>query len=473
MPIWLVFAVSVALLICGYIFYGALVERIFGIDPQRPTPAKEHADGRDYVEMPLWKVFLVQLLNIAGLGPIFGPLLGALYGPVALLWIVAGCIFGGAVHDYMCGMLSVRNQGKSLPNICGEYLGKNFQHVMVGVCVLVLILTGMVFVTGPAALLDEITSYSMSFWLTVIFGYYFISTVLPIDKLIGKIYPFFGALLIIMAVSLLGALILSPQLGTIPASFWTSSHPSGESAWPVAFITIACGALSGFHSTQSPLMSRCLANEKYGRFTFYGAMIGEGIIAMIWVLLGIAFYNNGFADVYNWSNAASVTHSLSKELLGSAGSILAMLGVVILPVSSGDTAFRSTRLIIADAFNIDQSSAKNCLMIAVPLFATSLLCELIGFEHLWRYFGWANQTLAAIVLWMSTVYLRQQGKNCLIALVPAMFITVVVGTFLFNNALMPFRLPLTTSTILSMLLTYIFTVKAWALEPKAKIAADK
>ena len=471
MPIWLVFCSAAALLILGYVFYGALVSRIFGVDENRATPVQEMADGRDYIELPNWKVFLIQLLNIAGLGPIFGPLLGALYGPPALFWIVFGCIFGGAVHDYMSGMLSVRHQGKSIPNICGIYMGSAVKNFMVVFCLLVLILTGMVFVTGPADLLNELFGHGRGLWLCIIFAYYFLATILPIDKIIGRFYPFFGALLVFMAISLLLALFLNPQLNSIPAAYWTSSHPSGASAWPLVFITIACGAVSGFHSTQSPLMSRCLSNEKYGRQTFYGAMIAEGLIAMVWVLLGTAFYYNGNTD-FNWSNAASVTHRIASSLLGTFGSVLAMLGVVVLPITSGDTAFRSARLIIADAFNIDQKTIAKCLAIAAPLFATGFICNLIGFDTLWKYFGWSNQTLATIVLWLGAVYLRKHGSSGLIAIIPAMFMTSVIGTFALNHKLMHLCLPLGISTLLSAVLALIILVLVWRCRPSEDSSAE-
>ncbi|MDO5295414.1 MAG: carbon starvation protein A [bacterium] len=470
MPIWLVFCIAATLLVLGYVFYGSLVSRIFGVDEKRATPVQELADGRDYIELPNWKVFLIQLLNIAGMGPIFGPLLGALYGPAALFWIVFGCIFAGAVHDYLSGMLSVRNQGKSIPNICGKYMGSVMKNAMVVFCLLVLVLTGMVFVTGPADLLNELFGQGRGWWLIIIFAYFFLATILPIDKLIGRFYPIFGGLLIFMAVSLLLALFLDDRFSTIPNSYWTSSHPSGASAWPLVFITIACGAVSGFHSTQSPLMSRCLANEKYGRQTFYGAMIAEGLIAMVWVLLGTSFYNNGY-DGLNWSNAASVTHKIASTLLGSFGSAIAMLGVIILPITSGDTAFRSARLIVADAFNIEQKSIAKCLAIAVPLFATGFICNVIGFDTLWKYFGWSNQTLATIVLWLGAVYLRKNGNSGLIASIPAMFMTTVVGTFALNNKLMALCLPLGLSTLLSAALALLFQALTWRCRPTAENTA--
>ncbi len=462
MPVWCLFVLCTALLILGYIFYGALIDRVFGVKPDQPTPVQELADGRDYIEMPTWKVFLIQLLDIAGLGPIFGPLLGALYGPIAMVWIVFGCIFGGAVHDYLSGMLSVRHQGKSIPNICGIYMGRAAEIAMTLFCIIVLVFTGIVFVNGPAGLLHLTVGNTVAFWTAVIFLYYFTATILPIDKIIGKIYPLFGGLLIFMAVSLIIALLCNPQYNTLPESFWTSSHPQGLPAWPLVFITIACGAVSGFHSTQSPLMSRCLSNEKYGRFTFYGAMISEGIIAMVWVLLGISFFHNGDSSlVAEWKNSAVVAHHISTALLGKFGSVLAMLGVIILPITSGDTAFRSVRLIIADQLNFSQDTAGKCLAIAIPLFIVGFITGQTDFSNIWRYFGWSNQTLATIVLWMGTVYLKKHGKNVLIALVPAFFMTMVIGTDFFYDELMHIQLPLLTSTIISFVIAIVFSVLIW------------
>lgn len=468
-PIWIVFCIAATMLIVGYCVYGALVARIFGANSSLETPVKEMADGQDYIELSEKKIFLIQLLNIAGLGPVFGPLLGALYGPIALFWIVIGCIFAGAVHDYFSGMLSVRHRGLSLPNICGIYLGKITQYLMIVFCVIVLLLTGMVFVAGPAGLLSTLSGESKELWMIVIFIYYFFATILPIDKIIGKAYPIFGALLIFMAISFLLGMFFTPGLNTIPVSYWTSSHPSGQSAWPLVFITIACGAISGFHSTQSPLMSRCLSNEKYGHSVFYGAMIAEGLIAMVWVLLGISFYNNGYAS-WDWSNTAVVAHSMASTLLGKIGGIIAMLGIIILPITSGDTAFRSARLIIADGFGIEQKSILKCLAVAIPLFVLGYICSQIGFDKLWKYFGWANQTLAAIVLWLSVVYLRKNGNSGLIAIVPAVFITTVIATFLFNNELMHIGLDLKISTLIAFAIsTALLCLTLYCISSKAGV----
>ena len=356
MPSWMYFVLALAGLLAGYCVYGAIVEKVFGPDPNRPTPACKMPDGVDYVEMSPSKVFLIQLLNIAGLGPVFGPILGALYGPIALLWVVIGCVFAGAVHDYFSGMLSVRYNGKSVPDIVGYNLGDLIKKLMRVFAVVLLILVGVVFVAGPAGLLSQLTGMHSMLFVAIIFAYYFLATILPVDKIIGRVYPFFAVLLVFMAVGLLGALAFKGY--TFYSNIeWTMHSPSGLPAWPLVFITIACGACSGFHATQSPLMARCINNEKHGRKIFYGAMIAEGVIGLIWVTLGMSFYSDTAAlaaALGPKGNAALVVNNISVELLGVFGGALAVLGVVVLPVTSGDTAFRAARLTIADAIGYDQ-----------------------------------------------------------------------------------------------------------------------
>jgi carbon starvation protein CstA len=444
------FFLCVALLIAGYFTYGAIVDRIFGADPNRLTPARTMADGVDYVEMSPRKLFLVQLLNIAGLGPIFGPILGALYGPSALLWIVIGSIFGGAVHDYFSGMLSVRNNGKSIPDVVGQELGNGFKQFMRLFSIVLLLLVGVVFVLGPAKLLGSLTGWAVPVWVGIIFVYYFLATILPIDKIIGRIYPVFGAVLIFMAVGLTGALIFKGY-NFYPELTLANLHPKSLPLWPLMFITIACGAISGFHATQSPMMARCMANEKYGRPVFYGAMIGEGIIALIWATLGMSFYNGSAAlgAALAKGGPSSVVNEISTTLLGPVGGILAIIGVVILPITSGDTAFRSARLIIADFLKMQQKATFKRLYLAVPLFVVGFLISRGNFDVIWRYFGWANQTLATVVLWASAAYLIKQAKLHWIATIPATFMTAVATTYLAYDKI-GFGLSLTLSTFIGI-----------------------
>ncbi len=446
----LLFFSCVAALIGGYFVYGKLVDRVFGPNPNLPTPATTMNDGVDYVEMSPKKIFLVQLLNIAGLGPIFGPILGALYGPSALIWIVIGCIFAGAVHDYFSGMLSIRHEGRSIPDVVGKELGVGFKQFMRLFSIVLLLLVGVVFVLGPAKLLGNLTGLAVPAWVAIIFGYYFLATILPVDKIIGRIYPFFGAVLIFMAVGLTAALIFQGY-SFFPEMTFSNLHPKELPLWPLMFITIACGAISGFHATQSPLMARCVSNEKHGRPLFYGAMIGEGVIALIWATLGMSFYQGSTALGAALGNGgpAGVVNEISTTLLGPLGGLLAIIGVVILPISSGDTAFRSARLIIADFINLPQKAVGKRLLLAVPLFVIGFLVSRGDFAVIWRYFGWANQTLATIVLWAAAAYLIKQAKLHWICTVPATFMTAVATTYIFFDKI-GFGLPLPTATLIGI-----------------------
>lgn len=442
MPSYVYFFVSVAALVGGYLVYSKVVERLFGMDDCRATPSCTMTDGVDYVKMAPGKIFLIQLLNIAGLGPVFGPILGALYGPWALVWIVLGSIFAGGVHDYFSGMLSVRYGGKSVPDIVGYNLGNGFKQFMRGFSVLVLVLVGVVFVSGPARLLADITPISLTFWIGVIFIYYFLATILPVDKIIGRIYPLFALILVIMAVGLISGLLFKGY-DFYPSAHFVNQNPEGLPIWPLLFITIACGAISGFHATQSPMMARCIPNESCGRHIFYGAMIAEGVIALIWATLGMSFYQTPEAlqAALAAGGPGKVVNDVSLSLLGPAGGVLAILGVVILPVTSGDTAFRSARLTIADILEYSQKSRSGRLLIAVPLFVIGGIISLVNFELIWRYFGWANQTLATIVLWASAAYLVRR-RNChWIASLPATFMTAVCASYL-AYAPIGFNLPL-------------------------------
>jgi carbon starvation protein CstA len=442
----IIFFVSVAALILGYLIYGALVNRIFGPDPEREPPAIAQADGVDFVAMPTWKVMLVQLLNIAGVGPIFGPILGALYGPSALIWIVIGSIFAGGVHDYFSGMLSIRHNGDSIPEIVGYSLGNLMKQFMRGFSVILLLLVGIVFVSAPAQLLTGLTGIGMPVLVAIIFAYYFIATILPVDKIIGRIYPVFGFALVFMAVSLITMLMINGY-DFYPQRSLTNQSPQNLPMWPLMFITIACGAISGFHATQSPLMARCLTNERYGHPVFYGSMIMEGIIALIWATLAMSFFHNPVElnNMLSQGGPATVVNHISTTLLGGAGGLLAIIGVVFLPISSGDTAFRSARLIIADFLHFSQKKNINRLLIAVPLFVVGFIVSKMDFGLIWRYFGWANQTLAAIVLWTAAVYLSDQKKFHWIASIPAVFMTVVVTTFLcYSDIGLSLSMPLAT-----------------------------
>ena len=426
---------ALAILIVGYLVYGKWVDRHFGADPNRETPAHTLQDGVDFVPLPWHKIFLIQFLNIAGLGPIFGAIMGALYGPAAFLWIAFGCVFGGAVHDYFSGMLSVRHQGQSIPEIVGHYLGEGSRKVMRGFSVVLLLLVGVVFMMGPAGLLANLGMTGIfadtSFWLAVILAYYFMATVLPVDKVIAKIYPLFGLTLLIMAVGV-GGMMLVKGL-PIPEITDPLSHPKGLPIWPMLFVTIACGAISGFHATQSPMMSRCLPTENYGRRVFYGAMIAEGVVALIWAAAAMAFFPNGLEglnEVLAKGGAGLVVNEVSVGLMGTVGGMMAILGVIACPITSGDTAFRSVRLIFADALNISQASTKNRLMLAVPVFAVGFALTFIDFNIIWRYFAFSNQALATIVLWASAMYMVHQGRSHWLASLPATFMTAVCTTYI-------------------------------------------
>ena len=424
-----------AILILGYFTYGKVVEKIFRPD-ERLTPATLMADGSDYVKMHPARIFLIQLLNIAGLGPIFGAIMGALWGPQVFLWITFGTIFAGAVHDYLTGMISMRHKGSSIAELTGIYLGKFMKQVMRIFSVVLLVLVGVAFSTGPAGLLAMLTPsvLSRNFWLVVVLLYYFIATFVPIDKVIGKIYPFFGICLIVMAVGVGVGLFVKGY--HIPEISLTNLHPKGTAIWPFMFITVACGAISGFHATQSPLMARCLEHEKNGRKIFYGAMVCEGIIALIWAAAGVAFYESTgglLAAITKFGGQGGVVYEICTTLLGPVGAVIAMIGVIACPISSADTAYRSARLTISDAFNFDQKSVKNRLIITVPLLAVGAFLTQIDVTIIWRYFSWSNQTLAMISLWVGAVYLcsHNPGKlYYLIAAIPATFMSAVSCTYI-------------------------------------------
>ncbi|MCQ2381476.1 MAG: carbon starvation protein A [Acidaminococcaceae bacterium] len=428
-----IFGCALATLIIGYFAYGKLVDKIFQPD-DRKTPALEYNDGIDYVPLSVWRAFLAQLLNIAGTGPVFGALMGAVFGPIVFLWIVLGSIFGGAVHDYMSGMISARNGGASIAELFGVYFGSGPRLLMRFVSVALLILVGAVFITGPAMLLAVLTpdALSTNFWVVVILIYFTLSTFLPIDTIIGRFYPIFGAVLLIMA----GGILFNIMGGnyTLPDFTLANLHPAGLSPWPFLFVTVACGAISGFHSTQSPIIAKCIKSERQGRFIFYGAMIAEGIIALVWAGAGLAFYNST-GDLFSaikLIGPSGVVKDISMGMMGNFGGLLAIIGVIICPITSGDTAFRAARLILAEILNFDQRSLTKRLVITLPLLAVGGVLTQIDFSILWRYFAWVNQTLATLALWMATAYFfkAKRVKVSLLTGLPAIFMTAVTSTYI-------------------------------------------
>ncbi len=441
------FAASVGLLIAGYFLYGKVTERVFGIDSSRTTPAYSLRDGVDYVPLPWYKIFLIQFLNIAGLGPIFGAVAGAMWGPSAFLWIVFGCIFGGAVHDFLSGMISIRLNGLSLPEITGRYLGKPVMQFMRAFSVALMVLVGAVFIIGPAQIIAGLTPVSielgamsipldLSFWAVIIFLYYLLATLLPIDKLIGRIYPIFGIALLFMAISIMGGIFwYGYEIPELTGNVF-NQHAQGEAMpiFPMMFVSIACGAISGFHATQSPLMARCIKNETHARKVFFGAMIAEGIVALIWAAAAMAFFG-GVGQLNNimvahQGNAGWVVNDICHTLLGPAGAVLAILGVVAAPITSGDTAFRSARLIVADFLSYSQKKLISRVFVAVPIFIIGFFITQIDFAIIWRYMAWSNQTLAVITLWAISVYLVIHKKWWLISFIPAIFMSAVAISYI-------------------------------------------
>ena len=429
------FIVALLILLIGYIFYGRFTERIFHAQGWK-TPAMEHSDGVDIVPMKTWKAFLIQLLNIAGTGPIFGALMGACFGPVVFLWIVFGSILGGAVHDYMCGMISARHGGASIASLSGYYMGKLTMNAMCVFSVLLLLLTGTVFVTSPASLINMLTDNKLGnmFWIIVILIYYILATLLPIDKIIGKLYPIFGTVLIIMAVSISLAMIFLPQY-RIPEFKLENLHPQQLPVFPFMFVTVACGAISGFHATQSPIVAKCIISVKAGRAVFYGAMITEAVIALVWAAAGMAFYGDTSVLFKGLSTLgqSGVVYRISESMLGPLGGALAIIGVVACPITSGDTAFRSARLVLAEWSGLPQKELSKRLIITLPLLGAGALLTQLDFNVLWRYFSWSNQTLAMIALWVATVYLvkrEKRRKGSLITALPACFMSAVSLTYI-------------------------------------------
>ena len=384
------FTIALVILVAGYFLYSKVVERVFGADYKRPTPVQTMADGVDYVALPSWKIFLIQFLNIAGLGPIFGAIMGVMFGPAAFLWIVFGTIFAGAVHDYLSGMLSLRSGGASLPEIVGSQLGNKVKNTMRVFSLLLMILVGAVFVYNPADLLAMLTPEGLdrTFWVILIFVYYMAATLLPIDKLIGKLYPLFGIALLFMAVGIMVMLYVNG--GAMP-EIWHEFYnhkadPDANPIFPMMFVSIACGAISGFHATQSPMMARCLQTENHARPIFYGAMAAEGVVALIWAAAAITFTGGygGLQEFLGSGSPAVLVDTLSRDWLGAFGGILAVLGVIAAPITSGDTALRSARLIASDFMSIKQKKIAQRLMVSVPIFVLCFLIMMIPYDALWR-----------------------------------------------------------------------------------------
>ena len=478
------FCIALAALIIGFFTYGKFVERVFGIDPDRKTPAIANPDGVDFVPLSGWKIFMIQFLNIAGLGPIFGAIMGAKFGTSSFLWIVFGTIFAGTVHDFMAGMISLRHNGESLPETIGRYLGVTAKQIMRFFTVILMILVGVVFVAGPADLLAMLTPPNLdsTFWIFVIFAYYILATMFPIDKIIGRIYPAFAVALIFMVIGILFMLFISfPDIPEITDGLSNKSeNPENNPIFPMLFISIACGAISGFHATQSPLMARCMTNERQGRYIFYGAMVTEGIVALIWAAAatyffspeGQAFFHISEPEKVN-GNSAVIVNIISNGWLGMVGGALAILGVVAAPITSGDTAFRSARLIVADFLHMEQRSISKRLLICIPLFLVAILILIYnlsdpaGFEKIWRYFAWSNQTLAVFTLWAITIYLSRKGKPYWITLIPALFMMAVVITYiLFDRS--GIALPYTTSVIISAIAVVISAIYFFLYRYKEK-----
>ncbi|MBR2259195.1 MAG: carbon starvation protein A [Blautia sp.] len=478
------FFICLAILIGGYFIYGKIVDNTFAPD-DRETPAVRINDGVDYIVMPQWKLFLVQLLNIAGLGPIFGAMQGALWGPIVFLWITFGTVFAGGVHDYFSGMLSERNNGVSISEVCGIYLGGLMKNVMRIFSVVLLIMVGTVFAVGPAGLIVTLITNNggsgiftqKEVWLWIILAYYFIATFISIDQIIGRIYPLFGICLIIMAVGVIIG-IFTNSAYTIP-EIWNNfhnMHPSGTPIWSFMFITVACGAISGFHATQSPLMARCLKSERQGHFVFYGAMVAEGVIALIWAAAGCSLYevtgglSTGLAGVLSSGQSAAI-YDVCKNTMGGIGIALAMIGVIVCPITSGDTAFRSARLTLADWFGLEQKQFVKRLVLCVPLLGAGAFIGHLDYTIVWRYFSWTNQTLAMIVLWTASMFLYREKKNYWITAVPATFMSAVSMTYFFCAPECLGQLGLTTTVaypvgiVLAVCFLLIF-LRATKKEPK-------
>lgn len=455
------FIIALAVLIGGYFIYGTYISKVFGVDSKRVTPVHTMADGVDFVVLPTWKIFLIQFLNIAGLGPIFGAIMGVMYGPAAFIWIVFGTIFAGAVHDFLSGMMSLRSNGASLPEIVGNQLGNRTKTALRYIALLLMILVGAVFVYNPADLLAMLTPESLdrTFWIVVIFGYYMAATLLPVDKIIGKLYPIFGFALLFMAVGIMVVLFYNSSL--MP-EMWDdfynhTANPEANPIFPMMFVSIACGAISGFHATQSPMMARCLKNERYAKPVFYGAMVAEGIVALIWAAAAITF-TGGYDGLHQYlgnNSPAILVNDVSKSWLGAFGGILAILGVIAAPITSGDTALRSARLIASDFMGIPQKKISKRLLVSIPIFVLCFVIMLLPYDVVWRYFAWSNQVLSVFTLWAITIWLSDNKKNFYVTLLPAMFMTAVTSTYIMFA---PEGFSLLTQSLFGFKIGYAFSV---------------
>ena len=455
------FIIALAVLIGGYFIYGTYISKVFGVDSKRVTPVHTMADGVDFVVLPTWKIFLIQFLNIAGLGPIFGAIMGVMYGPAAFIWIVFGTIFAGAVHDFLSGMMSLRSNGASLPEIVGNQLGNRTKTALRYIALLLMILVGAVFVYNPADLLAMLTPESLdrTFWIVVIFGYYMAATLLPVDKIIGKLYPIFGFALLFMAVGIMVVLFSNSSL--MP-EMWDdfynhTANPEANPIFPMMFVSIACGAISGFHATQSPMMARCLKNERYAKPVFYGAMVAEGIVALIWAAAAITF-TGGYDGLHQYlgnNSPAILVNDVSKSWLGAFGGILAILGVIAAPITSGDTALRSARLIASDFMGIPQKKVSKRLLVSIPIFVLCFVIMLLPYDVVWRYFAWSNQVLSVFTLWAITIWLLDNKKNFYVTLLPAMFMTAVTSTYIMFA---PEGFSLLTQSLFGFKIGYAFSV---------------
>ncbi len=489
----LVFFACVLILVGGYCLYGRFAERVYGADMESPMPCDTRADGVDYVRMPTWRVFLIQLLNIAGLGPVFGALAGCLFGPVSLLWIVLGCLLAGAMHDFLGAMMSADHGGENLPETVGRTLGNGARMCMRILCFVLLLLVGVVFTKGPADMLHSLMGgIPAIWWAVIILVYYFLATVLPVDVIIGKIYPFFGALFLFMAAGMAGMLPFCGHEVLPQLNFFENMHPQGISIWPMLFVTIACGAISGFHATQSPMMVRCLGNRRHMRPVFYGAMVMEGVIALIWAVVGLTLrdvlteyvmlpgakspvlaaegvvgQSVSFMEL-SMKSPADAVNAACTSFLGQAGAVIAVLGVVVLPITSGDTAMRTCRLILAEVFHVEQKTRVKRLALALPIFAAVIIIAHVDFSVIWRYFGWANQALACFTLWSLAVLLRRRARWHWIATLPALFMTTMCATFIFH-APEGMRWPQGLSTALgAVFAAACFLLFLWRAKPAAQ-----
>ena len=434
------FTVCILLLIAGYFVYGKIVGRRLDVDESRQTPAYAQQDGIDYQPMSTWRVFVIQFLNIAGLGPIFGAILGAAYGPASYIWIVVGCVLMGAVHDFFAGMMSIRNGGANMPELTGRYLGKGMKGVMSFVLIFLLMAVGVSFILGPSDLLSSMTGMSKDIWILIIFGYYILATLLPIDKIIGTVYPYMGAVLLFMALGVGIMLVVGDIKGThemveLSPSNLANWHydPDSNILFPMLFIVVSCGAISGFHATQSPLMARCLKNEKHARGVFYGAMIAEGVVAIIWATAAMAYFGGPYELNEAMANGMTPTiavKEICESWLGKLGAVIAIIGVVVCPITSGDTAFRSLRLSVADILKIDQKPIVKRLLVCIPIFFLAFFFCRVDFSSAWTFLGISNQILAAIVLWTGAAYLISKGKKHLMCSLPAAFLTYVCVSYL-------------------------------------------